>query len=151
MGGYGDMVPQTSAGKVIGGLTAVGGAIVVSIGIALVSINFHECFIEEKVRAEAKKRVGPAWPESRRKEEQEMDQALAEFDQSSALLLKKLRGITLRQQEGLQLTAMLDVLASHTNSLSADVRVLVNSLFEIHDGSTEALPEAAGGDRTAPL
>lgn len=135
--GYGDMVPQTSGGKVVGGVTAIMGIIVVSIGIALVSINFHECFIEEKVRAEAKKRSGPAWPESRPKNEQEINEALISFDRSSALLLKKLRGITLRQEEGMQLTTMLDVLSSHTTNLSADVRVLVDRLLEIYDGCTE--------------
>eukprot|EP00439_Symbiodinium_sp_Y106_P070455 s31_g12.t1 len=48
--GYGDMVPQSPPGKVIGALTAVTGLVVVAIGIALVSLNFKQCFAEEKAK-----------------------------------------------------------------------------------------------------
>lgn len=131
--GYGDMVPQTSAGKVIGSFTAIAGVIILAIGIALVSINFNECFIEEQARAEAKKRTGPAWPESGPQDKQEIDEALSIFNQSSDALLSKLQEITSRQEDGAQLSAMLDILTSHNRVLSSDVLVLVDHLFAWHD------------------
>jgi len=48
--GYGDMVPESPMGKVIGALTAVVGLLVVSIAISLVSLNFKQTFLEEKAK-----------------------------------------------------------------------------------------------------
>mmetsp|Transcript_97489 Transcript_97489/g.218172 ORF Transcript_97489/g.218172 Transcript_97489/m.218172 type:complete len:406 (+) Transcript_97489:143-1360(+) len=123
--GYGDMVPHTAAGKIIGGLTAVAGMIIVAIGIALVSLNFRECFIEEKARADAKRQGGGQGPE----EEKEMDELVRNFEQCASELLAKLRAVAVRQEESEQLTAMLDVLMNHSEVLSSDVKVLIEQVL----------------------
>jgi len=132
--GYGDMVPHTAAGKVIGGLTAVTGVIVVAIGIALVSINFRECYTEEKARADyARRHRGPKWPESRARDYQEVELLLRHFERCSGSLLEKLRAMSLRQDEYAQFSAMLDVLASHSQVLSQDVRVFMQQVLTVKD------------------
>lgn len=48
--GYGDMVPTTIYGKVIGGFTAVTGVILSAIAVNLISINFKESYALERAK-----------------------------------------------------------------------------------------------------
>mmetsp|Transcript_69311 Transcript_69311/g.122704 ORF Transcript_69311/g.122704 Transcript_69311/m.122704 type:complete len:414 (-) Transcript_69311:19-1260(-) len=119
--GYGDMVPHSTAGKVIGAMTAVSGLVVVAIGIALVSLNFKECYIEEKAKADLARRQVPAWSELQLQDTKEIDDHLQAFEQSSSALLERLRAMAERQDKA-QLTSMLDMLVSHSRCLATDVK-----------------------------
>lgn len=127
--GYGDMVPHTVAGKIIGGLTAVVGVIIIATGIALVSINFRESFVEEKARADSRRRLGNA-RSAGKQEERGIEELLRVYEARSAQLFRKLRAVTEEEQErqdsGMGLLPMLDMLTSHSEALSADVRVFMN-------------------------
>lgn len=128
--GYGDMVPHTSPGRVVGALTAVAGVIIVAIGVALVSINFREVFIEEKARADFRLRGGMAAAPDPRQEEQEILKLLSNFDQKSNALLSKLRSVTASQEDcGAEFAPMLDMLSSHSEALSSDVRVFLGRVL----------------------
>merc|ERR1712113_1326000 len=64
--GYGDMVPQTVAGKCIGSLTMVGGTIIVSLSVATITSSFTEQYrhkteaakLEKVLRMRRRKRRG---------------------------------------------------------------------------------------------
>lgn len=64
--GYGDMVPQTIAGKCIGCLTMVGGTIIVSLSVATITTSFTDQYrhrteaakVEKVLRMRRKKRRG---------------------------------------------------------------------------------------------
>jgi len=132
--GYGDMVPHTVAGRIIGALTAVAGLIIVAIGISIVSINFRECYIAEKSRADSRRRGGGSGGErplssSKIQDGLEIDELLRSFDRDSAALLTRLRAVAVRQDDGMQLLPMLDVLASHTGSFSSDVKIFVKHVL----------------------
>lgn len=122
--GYGDMVPHTVGGKIIGGLTAVTGMIVVAIGIAMVSINFRECYIEEKARAsQDTAHATPGKPGS----EEEIDELLERFQDSSTKLFEKLKDISesrlgSQTEELSQFSTMLHVLTKHSEVFSDDVK-----------------------------
>jgi len=116
--GYGDMVPHSMAGKVIGGV------MVIAIGVALVSINFRECFQEEKAKADQRRSRPLAREVSRQQDGRELEDLLRNFDGCSGALISKLRSVA-AQQDGAcaqQLEAMLDMLATHRNVLSDDIK-----------------------------
>merc|ERR1740117_2764432 len=50
--GYGDMVPSTPMGKVLGGLTCVAGVMVISTAAALMSVHFQDRWQKEKAKAD---------------------------------------------------------------------------------------------------
>ncbi|CAE6909195.1 Shal [Symbiodinium natans] len=53
--GYGDMVPETAAGKVIGGASMLGGILITSIAVAVITTTFTENYQQKCHRMEAKK------------------------------------------------------------------------------------------------
>lgn len=129
--GYGDMVPRSVAGKAVAGLTAVTGLIVVATGIAIVSINFRHSYIEEKAKAESKRLSVSKLSERKLRDGQEIEELLRNFDSCSSALLTRLRTVANRQAESGKLATMLDVLATHVNGLSSDVKVLTSSVMNI--------------------
>jgi hypothetical protein len=135
--GYGDVVPRTVAGKIVGAATSIIGIILLAISIALVSINFREILSEEEARAARQQRGGPAWPESRQREMQEVEELLEGFDLGCAELRDKLRGLVSLQDEKSrkQLDAMLDMLGSHSTGLTTDIRILMQRLMLLQQTS----------------
>jgi len=128
--GYGDMVPHTVAGKVIGGLTSVLGVIIVAIGIALVTINFRECYTEERARADNQRRGltakrGDSEARQQKREQDEIDRLKEEFDTCSKELLQKLKQVRTDDQ----VLPMLQALEKHTVSFSGDVQDFVKHLL----------------------
>eukprot|EP00931_Biecheleriopsis_adriatica_P116996 TRINITY_DN92563_c0_g1_i1.p1 TRINITY_DN92563_c0_g1~~TRINITY_DN92563_c0_g1_i1.p1 ORF type:complete len:429 (+),score=84.39 TRINITY_DN92563_c0_g1_i1:30-1289(+) len=136
--GYGDMVPQSAAGKVIGALTAVVGLVVVAVGIALVSLNFKEVYIEEKAKSDLARRRAPDLAELRRQDGKDLSEKLKTFQTCSDALLERLRVMSERREDKAQLTPMLDVLAAHTEGLVSDVKVFKKSIL--------ALPQSDPGN-----
>merc|ERR1719329_818945 len=128
--GYGDMVPHTVAGKVIGGLTSVLGVIIVAIGIALVTINFRECYTEERARADNQRRGltakrGDSEARQQKREQDEIDRLKEEFDTCSKELLQKLKQVRTDDR----VLPMLQALEKHTVSFSGDVQDFVKHLL----------------------
>eukprot|EP00930_Biecheleria_cincta_P037051 TRINITY_DN25404_c0_g2_i1.p1 TRINITY_DN25404_c0_g2~~TRINITY_DN25404_c0_g2_i1.p1 ORF type:complete len:433 (-),score=105.63 TRINITY_DN25404_c0_g2_i1:16-1314(-) len=130
--GYGDMVPHSNGGKVIGAMTATTGLLVVAISIALVSLNFKECFIEEKAKSDLRrKHNSPSkMGDVRLQDGKEVDDRLKVFEDCSFALLERLRVISERQEEKAQLLPMLDVLSSHAEGLVSDVKVFKSSVLK---------------------
>lgn len=128
--GYGDMVPHSTGGKVIGAMTAITGLLVSAIGIALVSLNFKECFIEEKAKSDLRRKHSPTKAYAiRLNDGKEVDDRLKVFEDCSSALLERLRVISERQEEKAQLLPMLDVLSSHAQGLISDVKVFKSSVM----------------------
>mmetsp|Transcript_146838 Transcript_146838/g.256206 ORF Transcript_146838/g.256206 Transcript_146838/m.256206 type:complete len:412 (-) Transcript_146838:51-1286(-) len=127
--GYGDMIPRTTVGKVISGLTAVIGVVVVAIGVALVSRNFSECYIEEKARAEVRGRLVAQCPESRLQEILDINEQREVFEQKSAALVLKLRSMAMQQDNMVHLAPMLDMIAFHSTEFSSDVQLYANTFL----------------------
>lgn len=128
--GYGDMVPHTISGKILGGFTAVIGVIVVSVSIALVSVNFRESYIEMKGRADTRgRKSGPGWSQNKLRIEWELEVMREAFDQRAEALLSKLRAVAARQEDAAQLEPVCQLLASHTKVLSKDVRLFVKNVL----------------------
>ncbi len=50
--GYGDMVPQTPIGKILSGLTAIWGIILIALPVAIVGSNFSTVYYETKKEIE---------------------------------------------------------------------------------------------------
>mmetsp|Transcript_27017 Transcript_27017/g.62885 ORF Transcript_27017/g.62885 Transcript_27017/m.62885 type:complete len:403 (+) Transcript_27017:51-1259(+) len=128
--GYGDMVPQSAAGKVIGAFTAVAGLVVVAIGIALVSLNFKQCFAEEKAKLvldKMQRRTKRSVLFSQ--EGEEIDEKLATFQLKSQELLRHIRSLSQEQEEKMHLKAMLGVLESHAEGLISDVKVFKTGIL----------------------
>jgi len=133
--GYGDMVPHTVAGRILGALTAVAGVIIIAIGVALVSINFREVYTEEKARAEIRNRDEPF---DVQEEELAINELLRAYEQKSDALLSKLREVSENQEDGgEQLTPMLDVLKSHSDALSSDVKVFATRCLRSEERSRQ--------------
>jgi len=128
--GYGDAVPQTIAGKVVGIVTAITGMMILAVGIALVSINFRDVSAQQHARAGRRRCGGAAGPESRAKDAQEVESLLGDLHWRNIELAQKLRALVSRQDEksSAQLLAMLDMLGQHTDILSTDVRVFMRRL-----------------------
>lgn len=156
--GYGDMVPHTMMGKVVGGFTAVAGVMVIAIGVALVSINFRECFIEEKAKVHNRRRgLNMSLPETRHKESKVLEELLNNFDESSLALLARLQTAAARQDEGgsQQLAAMLDMLTAHRSMLKTDVQVFMRRALQLQldvnigDLSPIAAPHGTGNGPAA--
>jgi len=55
--GYGDVYPITIAGKIIGGLTAITGVLVLALPITVLGANFNEVWCERKALLEIKNRL----------------------------------------------------------------------------------------------
>lgn len=129
--GYGDMIPRTTVGKVISGLTAVIGVVVVAIGVALVSRNFSECYIEEKARAEVRGLLVAQSPRSRRQEVVELHKQREVFEQKSAALVLKLRSMAMQREADsmVHLKPMLDMIAFHSTQFSSDVQLYANTFL----------------------
>lgn len=133
--GYGDAVPQTIAGKIVGVVTAVTGMIVLAVGIALVSINFRDVSSQQQARAGRQRCGGSSGPEARAKDAQEVEELLADLRVGSSELAEKLRALVSCQDDKskVQLLAMLDMLSKHTDVLSMDVQVFMRRLASLHD------------------
>lgn len=114
--GYGDMVPRTVCGRVVGGLTAVSGIMIVAIGIALVSKDFREGYEEEKARYDVRRQTLTRQSSTLQDRQVLLDLHEA-FNQSSDALLTKLR----KTAPDLDCCVMLDMLARHVNDFSANV------------------------------
>merc|ERR1719235_2618327 len=63
--GYGDMVPKTVQGKIVGGISAVSGVVVIAVGVAMISANFRDSYREERSKAKWHRRGLLASPEVR--------------------------------------------------------------------------------------
>lgn len=122
--GYGDMVPHTIGGKFIASITAVIGVIIVAVGIALISINFRESYLEERARVKFR-RQGAS---EDRKDRQEIEELMKAFDKSSNSLLKKLVAATRRHDED-QMMPMLTILQEHVLTLNKDINVFVKDIL----------------------
>jgi len=149
--GYGDMVPHSTAGKVVGGMTAIAGVLIVAIGVALVSINFRECFDEEKVRAARRRTLAVGTSrKSRQQDMRDIDDLLRNFDSSSQALLSKLRSISARQDDdsAQQLNLMLDMLASHRSVLTSDIQVFVKGAL-MANGRADVADDQHSSPRSA--
>lgn len=55
--GYGDMVPATTAGKLVGCATMVGGTLIVSLSVAMISTSFTEHYRQQSERLKIKKKL----------------------------------------------------------------------------------------------
>merc|ERR1719188_2807111 len=53
--GYGDMVPMTVPGKVVGCLTMVGGTLIVSVSVAMITSSFTEQYRQRSEKAKLEK------------------------------------------------------------------------------------------------
>lgn len=130
--GYGDMVPQSPPGKVIGALTAVTGLVVVAIGIALVSLNFKQCFAEEKAKQaldKLERRNKRRSVQFQQHDDEEITEKLQVFQEKSQELLAQIRVLSGHQAEKAHLKAMLGMLESHTAGLVSDVEVFKTQIL----------------------
>lgn len=87
--GYGDMVPKTIQGKIVGGISAVSGVVVIAVGVAMISANFRDSYREERAKAKFKRRARHTSMEVQR-DCDEIEEALADFQARSTKLLTKL-------------------------------------------------------------
>lgn len=87
--GYGDMVPKTIQGKIVGGISAVSGVVVIAVGVAMISANFRDSYREERAKAKFKRKARFTSVEVQR-DCDEIEERLADFQTISAKLLTKL-------------------------------------------------------------
>lgn len=129
--GYGDIVPQSTAGKVIGATTAVVGLLVVSIAISLVSLNFKQTFLEEKAKLAIQNR------HRRRnfRDGKDIDEKLQNFEERSQDLLNYIDSLSEKQEAKAQLQAMLGILKSHRDSLIHDVGAFKSQILNLRDAT----------------
>jgi len=164
--GYGDMVPHTVAGKIIAGLTAVVGVIVVAIGIALVTINFRESYHEEGARVRQRRRGQTLTRSAKKKDSKEIERLLQEFDVASQALRHKLkgvvdkyvgdahrpaggtavRGVPLTGAIRLPMREMLGMLTDHAEGFSKDVQIYAKLLQSDFGEQTGGVGSEAYGD-----
>lgn len=128
--GYGDMVPESPMGKVIGALTAVVGLLVVSIAISLVSLNFKQTFLEEK----AKLAINNRRSRPRVRDGKEIADKLQNFEERSQELLNYIDSLSEKQEAQVQLRAMLAIIKSHRDSLIHDVSAFKTQILNLSDG-----------------
>lgn len=135
--GYGDMVPHTPGGKVIGGLTSVMGVVCIAIGIAVVSINFRDCYVEEKTKADLQRRSA-AEKQHAVTDEVELDELTKAFEERSKALLEKLRHVSSQRDSAEQFQPLLDMLTTHIDVFSFDAKSLAGLVG--NDSRREAAP-----------
>eukprot|EP00435_Cladocopium_sp_Y103_P046177 s1458_g13.t1 len=128
--GYGDMVPQSALGKVIGATTAVVGLLVVSIAISLVSLNFKQTFLEEKAKLAIHNRHRRRYF----RDGKDIDEKLQNFEERSQDLLNYIDSLSEKQEAKAQLQAMLGILKSHRDSLIHDVGAFKSQILNLRDG-----------------
>eukprot|EP00929_Paragymnodinium_shiwhaense_P065363 TRINITY_DN32777_c0_g1_i1.p1 TRINITY_DN32777_c0_g1~~TRINITY_DN32777_c0_g1_i1.p1 ORF type:complete len:397 (+),score=77.30 TRINITY_DN32777_c0_g1_i1:218-1408(+) len=147
--GYGDMVPRTVPGRVVASLTSIAGVFIVAVGVAIVSINFREVFIEEKARADLRAlrlqgNVERSNQMDRKLEEIEINEILTTFTKKSEALFCKLRLLTDPDKDALDASSrsnktsasvdvspMVDVLAEHSQALQDDVQLFITSVLKL--------------------
>jgi len=124
------MVPQSSLGKVIGALTAVTGLMVVAIGIALVSLNFKQTFLEEKAKLEIYKHQRSRRGQGHR-DATDINEKLQIFQSCAQEVLQHIRTLSQRQDARAQLGTMVGILENHANGLIKDVQVFKSDVLDL--------------------
>jgi len=124
------MVPNSMAGRVIAGLTAVAGVSVGAIGVAIVSVNFRESYLEERAKVKSRHRKGSTaqsmYMHTHTKEE--VRALFAAYQQHSRSLLDKLSDVT-NGNSFRELSPMLEIIQSHTDGLTRDLHVFISEVL----------------------
>ena len=63
--GYGDITPQTTMGKLLGGIVAFLGLLFFGLGSGIISSGFNDAMVEERMRQSAKDRTRAHWQTAR--------------------------------------------------------------------------------------
>merc|ERR1712187_1076768 len=102
--------PSTGFGKFVGALSCVGGVMVIAGAAAMMSVHFRDRWLQEKAKAGFRRRFAE-FPELQR-EQDEIEEMLAELQSSMDMLLAKLADVTVRMDDGNRSTSMVPLLKS---------------------------------------
>jgi len=131
--GYGDMVPSSTMGKVVGGLTAICGALLLALGAALVSVHVRDSWLKEKSKASFREHTAELSVQTAQAAELEkLELLVSRFQASLDALVTRVTSAAMHQDAGDASPSMVPLLRSlkeHSGALSSEVYASVCELL----------------------
>lgn len=144
--GYGDMVPSTGMGKVLGGFTCIAAVMVISAAAAMMSVHFRDRWLQEKAKAGFQRRFA-AFPAMAR-EQNDIEDMLVDLQASADLLSAKLADFTVRVDERTRSQSMVPML----KSVNSHALALVNgTCCYVYELLFEEMLRSQSLDSSVPL
>jgi len=142
--GYGDMVPQTVVGKLIGSATMVGGTIIVSLSVATITSSFTEQYRKRSEIAKVKKAIEHRRRTKTRrfttgKSEDFSPHAQRQESLQSQILLERLAAL---EEETKQVLLLLEGEASYLDETEAEMECQATGLAQ---EIASTIPPGSGG------